>query len=405
MSDHVPTPMQRRAFIQTGAATAAAVTLSSTGTTSGQEPAPAPAPGKAILPTRRLGKTGVDVTILNAGTLRIAGFMDRLLRLSFARGVRYYDTAKVYGSEPAFKKWFAEQPDVRKQIFLATKQPVRSFGEVLKNIDERLSELGTDYIDLLYYHGLGKNQVDWPKSKEMAAEIEAIKKTGKVKYVGFTTHDATIAQQLDNAAAGNYVDVIMLAYAPWLKKDSPLNKALDRCHEKNIGLIAMKLFAGRGALDRVKERMPTLKERGLTPHQGLLHAAWSDERIANVCIAMTNTDQLRENVEAAEKFQPLKAAQIEELRDAVLASNPMMCANCDGSCSHAAGTKAELGQLTRLLTYHDDFGARVLAREEYAALADEQKDWRGADLEAARKACHSGLNFAKLLPEADRLLG
>ena len=41
--------------------------------------------------------------------------------------------------------------------------------------DERLDELGTDYIDLLYYHGLGKNHVDWPKSKEMKAEIEAIK--------------------------------------------------------------------------------------------------------------------------------------------------------------------------------------------------------------------------------------
>ncbi|QEH36875.1 L-glyceraldehyde 3-phosphate reductase [Aquisphaera giovannonii] len=404
MSDPVPTAMQRRAFMQSGAGVAAALAFTTSSITHGQEPSAAESPAPA-LPTRRLGKTGVDVTILNAGTLRIAGFMDRLLRLSFARGVRHYDTARVYGSEPAFKKWFAERPEVRKQIFLATKQPVRSFGEVLKGIDERLDELGTDYIDLLYYHGLGKKQVDWPKSKEMKDEVEAIKKTGKVRFVGFTTHDSTIPQLLENAAIGNFVDVIMLAYAPWMKKDSPLNKALDRCHDKDIGLIAMKLFAGRGALAQVKDRVPALKERGLTPHQGLLHAAWSDERLANVCIAMTNTDQLREAVEAARRFQPLRAAQIDELRDAVLDSNPTMCANCDGSCGHAGGTKAELGQLARLLTYHDDLGARVLAREEYAGLTAEQRDWHDADLEAARKACHSGLDFATLLPRVDRLLG
>ena len=60
-------------------------------------------------------------------------------------------------------------------------------NEVLKGIDERLDELGTDYIDLLYYHGLGKKQVDWPKSKEMKDEVVVEKARAAEKWVQFAT--------------------------------------------------------------------------------------------------------------------------------------------------------------------------------------------------------------------------
>ena len=145
----------------------------------------------------------------------------------------------------------------------------------------------------------------------MKEEIEAIKRTGKVRFVGFTTHEgARMAEQLNAAADGGFIDAIMLSYAPWLAKDSALNKAMDACHERQIGLVAMKLFAGRVPCENVYQKAPMLKERKLNPHQALLHAAWTDERLANVCTAMTNTDQVRENIEAARKFEPSKEAEI-----------------------------------------------------------------------------------------------
>ena len=234
MADRDSTLMQRREFVQTSAAaTAAAVTVANLGSGQAQAQTGQPQAKKNFgqrhpMPKRMFGKTGVEVTILNAGTLRVAGFMDRLLRLAFSQGVRFFDTAKVYGTEPGFKKWFAEMPQVRKQIFLATKEPVRSIGDVLKNVDKRLAALGTDYIDLLYYHGLGRGQIDWVKSREMKEEIEAIKKTGKVRFVGFTTHDGSMADQLQAAAEGGFVDAIMLSYAPWLAKDSALEQGHGR---------------------------------------------------------------------------------------------------------------------------------------------------------------------------------
>jgi uncharacterized protein len=119
---------------------------------------------------------------------------------------------------------------------------------------------------------------------------------------------------------------------------------------------------------------------------------------------MTNTDQVNENTDAARRFTPLKEADIHQLRDAVLAAGPMMCADCDGRCGRAAGTDARLGDLTRFLTYHEHFGSRRQARENYAELTDEERNWHDADLVAARKACPSKLDFAQLLPQVDRLL-
>ncbi len=120
---------------------------------------------------------------------------------------------------------------------------------------------------------------------------------------------------------------------------------------------------------------------------------------------MRNTDQIRENTAAAGSFQPLKTTEINRLRDACIAAGPTMCASCDGRCSRAAGTNAELGNLTRFLTYHEHHGYRAEARRLYAGLADAARDWHGADLEAARQACTNQLDFAKLLPKADELLG
>src|SRR5271157_4442606 len=191
MSENGTNPMHRREFIQAGAvATAAATTLAQGASAAAQvagEQAGAPNK-KPELPRRVLGKTGVEVTLVDQGTVRQPDALDRLLRYSFLRGVRYFDTAAAYRTEPAFKKWFTAMPEVRKQIFLATKDGVNQPGDMVKRVDRRLEQLGTDYIDLLFFHGLDSRKVDWPKSKEMKDAVEAVKKTGKVRFVGFSTH-------------------------------------------------------------------------------------------------------------------------------------------------------------------------------------------------------------------------
>ena len=135
---------------------------------------------------------------------------------------------------------------------------------------------------------------------------------------------------------------MMVMYNPGSQEDA-LNKALDTCAKKGIGIISMKQTAGKFLMDGtpkgqvlrdVAAKVPVLKERNLTPFQGLLHAIWTDERITSVCTSMRNREEIRENIDAAKRFAPLQVAEIDQLRDAVLAHNPTLsCADCDGRCS------------------------------------------------------------------------
>lgn len=398
--------MNRRGFLEAGAGSlAAAGVLGQATVVRGQEKANST--GSTVLPMRTLGRTGVDVSMLNLGTWKSVG-LDRILRFAWANGIRYIDTAASYGSEPAIARWLKTSPEIRKQIFLVTKEHPTEPRKLIDGLEKRLETLQTDYVDLIFIHALGDRhidtEIDWPKSKEFKETAEAIRKSGKAKFVGFSCHHDRQAEILQNAAEAGFVDVIMVRNNPWVAAEAPMNRALDACHKRGIGLISMKQVAGHMKLDDIAKKLPDLKEKGLTPYQGLLHAIWTDERFASVCVSMRNTDQVRENAEAARTFKPMTKAEIDRLRDACIAAGPTFCADCDGRCRAAAGTKADLGNLTRLVTYHDHHGYRGEARRLYAQLSAEARDWAGADLEAARAACPNKLDFARLLPHAERTL-
>ena len=410
MSDNDRSQVDRREFLQAGAAaTAAASALTlGTGSASAQDKA------KAVLPTRKLGtKTGVDVTILNVGTgawRSLGGASDRLLRLAYANGIRYFDTAKAYGTEPAVAKFFKAVPEAKKETFVVTKDTPKSPKELIAQLDQRLATLEMDSVDAYFFHGLGDHHsadqcIEFLKGQEFRETADALKKSGKIKFFGFSVHHPKLAEMITTAAEANVVDMIMVKYNAFAAKDHPFNKALDAAHAKGIGLISMKQLAGSETmLNDMATKVPSLKDKGLAPYQMLLHAIWTDERISSCCVSMKTVEQVNEDSSAARNFQPLKAAELREIHEFFLASKPTLCALCDGRCAEAAGTDAALGDLTRFLTYHEHHGERAEARRLYAELPESARDWKDADLLAAQEACPSHLDFSELLPRAERHL-
>ena len=412
MSDNDRSGVDRREFLQAGAAAtaaASALTLGAAGTASAQQEK-----AKAVLPTRKLGtKTGVDVTILNVGTgawRSLGGAADRLLRLAYANGIRYLDTANAYQTEPAVAKFFKAMPEARKDTFVVTKDTPKTPKQLIEQLDKRLAALEADSVDAFFFHGLGDHHstdqcLEFLKGKEFRETAESIKKSGKAKFVGFSCHHKDLAPMITTAAEANVVDMIMVKYNAFAAKDHPFNKALDAAHAKGIGLISMKQLAGSEVmLADMATKVPSLKDKGLAPYQMLLHAIWTDERIASCCVSMKTVEQVNEDAAAARTYQPLKAAELREIHEFFLASKPTMCALCDGRCAEAAGTGAALGDLTRYLTYHEHHGERTEARRLYAELPESARDWKDADLAAAQEACPSHLDFSELLPRAERYL-
>jgi predicted aldo/keto reductase-like oxidoreductase len=347
-----------------------------------------------------------------------------LLRTAYAQGIRYIDTAKAYRTEPDVAKFFKAVPEAKKDTFVVTKDTPKSPKDLIAKLDERLAALELDSVDMFFFHGLGDEHdtntcLEFLKGKEFRETADAIRKSGKAKFFGFSCHNKDLAIMLETAAQANVVDAIMVKYSAFAAKDHPVNKALDACHAKNIGLISMKQLLGSTEmlggmtgppvseakrLEFVVDKMAALKGKDLKPYEMLLHAIWTDERISSSCVSLKNVDQITQNAHAARTFEPLKAAELDAIRELYLASNPTHCALCDGSCAKAAGTDAALGDLTRFLAYHEHSGERTEARRLYAEMADSARDWKGADLAAAQAACPNHLNFAELMPRVDEYL-
>ncbi len=298
--------------------------------------ADAPAPADA-LPRRQLGKHGPQVTMLGMGGMMPALSPD-YIDIAWSMGIRYFDTAHVYlngKSEKIFAQWLAKYPERRKEIFLVSKDSPRSSpAELLDMIDKRLEACGTTYLDAFYIHGIGgPNRLDWPKSDVYKTTAEALKKSGKVKMVGFSCHDGMLTDYLNAAAAGGFLDIIMLQFNPFYEKGGAFDQALDAAHQAGIGLVAMKTM--RTTKD-VPKRLPEFDKLGLTTHQAVLHSAWSDPRISAIVNMIDNVDQMQSSTAAARSYKaPLKFAHMELLKETIMAGRRTMCTGCPACAEFA----------------------------------------------------------------------
>ncbi len=383
------------AFVATGGVLRAAETAASQPAGAGAATQP------AALPTRALGRTGAQVSVVNMGCGSPPS--QRLLDYAYDQGVRYFDTAAGYGkgkSEQEIAKWF-ERTGKRKEVFLVTKDGVSEPQNLLARIDQRLEALQTDYIDLYFFHGLDKKRIDWLGGDEFKQTAEKLKKSGKVRHFGFSCHDSAAPEILAKAADAGFIDGIMVSYNPVAGKDADkdLDKALDACHKAGIGLIAMKTMRG------LKNTVDMSEIGDLNVAQWVIKTTLQDERIASVCSAMTNFKQVQENTAVARMLdKPVSAARVEQGRRALLAAGLAFCPGCEGCRKGIAATHPHVHDAVRYLSYFEQDGRRTDARSLYRALPAGALDVSPADLQAARQACACHVDYPALLDRAKQQL-
>ena len=116
---------------------------------------------------------------------------------AYAQGIRAFDTSAAYQSEPDFKDWFQQEPAVRKEVFVVTKEhEVPGIASKLRPmIDERCAAMGTDYVDLFFFHSFGDDGIDASlkllKSKELKVAADAAKESAQDQAIW--TVDSTTA--------------------------------------------------------------------------------------------------------------------------------------------------------------------------------------------------------------------
>src|SRR5207244_2916432 len=143
-----------------------------------------------------LGRTGQEVSVIGLGGHHIGRQKEEqesiaIIRAAIDAGITFMDNCWDYhdgGSEIRMGK--ALKDGYRKKVFLMTKIDGRTKKAAAEQIDESLKRLQTDVIDLIQHHEtIRMEDPDRVFAGGGAQEaVEAAKKAGKVRYVGFTGH-------------------------------------------------------------------------------------------------------------------------------------------------------------------------------------------------------------------------
>lgn len=111
------------------------------------------------LPLRRLGNTGVEVTLLGAGGVHIGDAAERdaeeVIETAIAEGIRFFDTANMYSegrSEQRLGRYLV--PKYRDHVFLMSKSLATSGKGATEDLETSLRRCGCDYLDLWQIHAL-----------------------------------------------------------------------------------------------------------------------------------------------------------------------------------------------------------------------------------------------------------
>jgi uncharacterized protein len=358
---------------------------------------------KESIPRRPFGRSGTMVS-----TLSLGGMFDILNnRLMLAKalewGINYWDTAEGYGggrSEEGIGRWFARYPDTRKQAFLVTKLSLRRGTDFTPRLEESLKRLHTDYVDLLFVHGIsGIN--------EMGASLEswsqAMKKAGKLRLFGFSTH-SNMEECLEGAAKLSWVDGIMFTYNYRLMHESRMKEAVEACYRAGIGLTAMKTQGGgpvKSESELEIKMAGRFMQKGFTDNQAKLMAVWEDKRIASICSQMPNLTIMAANAAAAADQNRLSQLDRTLLSQYADETSCDYCAGCDRLCSEALAPKVPINNIMRCLMYFHSYQDYGLARNSFEDLPTETRAFlTQLDYSEAEKSCPRKLPIGRLVREA-----
>lgn len=199
-----------------------------------------------------LGRSGIRTSVLAVGTgthgwagasaqtKKGDGWLTRTLRGSAKLGVSFWDLADEYGSHAAASA--ALRGVERSSLVLATKTTATQRAECGADVERFLSELGTDYLDIVLLHAVSGES--WREC--LAGSMESLREAkdrGKLRAAGVSIHSLAA---LRGAAEEPWVDVILarLNYAG-TNMDAPPREVLPilrDAHAAGKGIYAMKVL-------------------------------------------------------------------------------------------------------------------------------------------------------------------
>jgi predicted aldo/keto reductase-like oxidoreductase len=260
---------------------------------------------------RPLGATGLQVSILGLGGGRIGTLPDEkaavdVVKLCYDSGVNYFDTAAAgaYGLSQA--RYGVALKGLRDKVVFGTKTRHRTWTQAEIDLNQSLSNLGTDYLDLYQIHNIMNDEdLDFIFARRGVMElIEKARKDGRIRFVGITGH--TTPAILNKIMERYKFDTVLipLSVTDGANKQKSFEKeTLPLAKQKGMGVIAMKTL-GAGIL--VRERTAPLPDA--------LNYVWSLP-ISTAILGCNAVEQVAADVKLARAHKQLTAAEMDAIRE------------------------------------------------------------------------------------------
>jgi aryl-alcohol dehydrogenase-like predicted oxidoreductase len=272
------------------------------------------------VPKRKLGRTGVSVSIVGLGGFHIGQKLSeqesiRLIRTAVDSGINFLDNCWDYnGGDSEVRMGNALADGYRDKVFLMTKIDGRTRKAALEQLEQSLSRLRTERIDLVQIHEIIRPE-DPQRCFDSNGAVQALteaRKSGKLRFIGFTGHkDPRIhLSMLDAARKHDFrfdtvqmpLNVMDAHYRSFRKEVLPV------LLRDEIGVLGMKSM---GSGDILKS--------GVVSAEECLRYALSLPTSVVIC-GMDSLDVLNQNLRIARGFKPLSDGEMQALLDRTAAA-------------------------------------------------------------------------------------
>lgn len=334
---------------------------------------------------RRLGKTGLNVPVITHG----CGACNdaSVIQAAYNMGARMFDTAANYqtGANEMLIGSVLKKMGVRDKSLILTKiytpgqrreeSPEKIKKKLATLADGSLKRLRTDYVDILLIHDVQSDDV--AKNPAIIEGMQEIKKQGKARFIGISTH-ANNTEVINAAAEADAWDVLLTSYNFTMADDAEFMAAIEKAGKKDIGIIGMKTLAFGAQWPNPESRGNYSTETATT---ALMKWALHNKYIATIMVAFNNMENMNIDFPVAYDTE-FTADEKKLLTDNSVELSMGMCHQCS-ECLPSCPWNADIPTLMRTNMYATKYVDYNLAQ----SALDEIEENRGLEACVSCNSC------------------